>query len=171
MYADSIFSCISICKFNIQYKIKIKIKKENMEMFKYLLFSLLRAVVFLLLCLFHCLSLGSLWIAVPWSQQLSMKLTISTLLKKQSIYWLTLWIPATFLIKPFFCTTKKSGQKCKYLKKEKSFYLYSGWPFLGLLRDGGKKQPLPIIYNLSHTPYNDETWHSYTLPKEDSKII
>ena len=26
-----------------------------------------------------------------------------------------------FLIKPLFCITKKSGQKCKYLKDEKSF--------------------------------------------------
>ena len=25
--------------------------------------------------------------------------------------------------------------------------------------------------NLSHISYNDETWHSYTLPKEDPKNI
>ena len=25
--------------------------------------------------------------------------------------------------------------------------------------------------NLSHISYNDETWHSYSLPKEDSKTI
>ena len=33
---------------------------------------------------------------------------------------------------------------------------------------GGAKSPPP--YNLSHIPCKDETWHSYTLPKEDSKI-
>ena len=25
--------------------------------------------------------------------------------------------------------------------------------------------------NLSHKSYNDETWHSYTLPKDDPKNI
>ena len=30
-------------------------------------------------------------------------------------------INLSFLIKPFFYITKKSGQKCKYLKNEKSF--------------------------------------------------
>ena len=30
-------------------------------------------------------------------------------------------INLSFLIKPFFNMTKKSGQKCNYLKKEKSF--------------------------------------------------
>ena len=31
----------------------------------------------------------------------------------------------------------------------------------------GKKAPLP---NICHAyPNNDETWHSYTLPKEDPK--
>ena len=34
---------------------------------------------------------------------------------------------------------------------------------------GGQKGPPPK--NLSHIPYNDETWHSYTLPKEDPKYI
>ena len=34
---------------------------------------------------------------------------------------------------------------------------------------GGQKSPLP--YNLSQISYNDETWHSYTLPKEDTKNI
>ena len=33
---------------------------------------------------------------------------------------------------------------------------------------GPKWSPLPKI---CHTSYNDETWHSYTLPKEDPKII
>ena len=37
-------------------------------------------------------------------------------------------------------------------------------------RGGGiKKAPPPK--NLSHISYNDETWHSYTLPKEDPKNI
>ena len=26
-------------------------------------------------------------------------------------------------------------------------------------------------YNLPHKSYNDETWHSYTLPKEDPKNV
>ena len=25
--------------------------------------------------------------------------------------------------------------------------------------------------NLSHIPYNDETWHSYILPKKDPKKV
>ena len=35
--------------------------------------------------------------------------------------------------------------------------------FRGCSRMGSK--------NLSHISYNDETWHSYTLPKEDPKTI
>ena len=34
-------------------------------------------------------------------------------------------------------------------------------------QDGGKKPP---PQNLSHISYSDETWHTYTLPKEDEKI-
>ena len=34
---------------------------------------------------------------------------------------------------------------------------------------GGRKAPLPKIF--SHISYNDETWHGYTLPKEDPKNI
>ena len=33
----------------------------------------------------------------------------------------------------------------------------------------GKKVPPPL--HLPHTSYNDETWHSYILPKEDPKNI
>ena len=33
---------------------------------------------------------------------------------------------------------------------------------------GVKTGPPPK--NLSHISYNDETWHCYTLPKEDLKI-
>ena len=29
----------------------------------------------------------------------------------------------------------------------------------------------PSLLNLSHISYNDETWHSYTLPKEDPKNL
>ena len=32
---------------------------------------------------------------------------------------------------------------------------------------GGRQKAL----NLSHIPYNDETWHSYTLSEEDLKNI
>ena len=48
---------------------------------------------------------------------------------------------------------------------------YSGWAFLGLLTDlggTGAKSALPLN-NMSHTSYIDETQHSYTLPKEESK--
>ena len=34
---------------------------------------------------------------------------------------------------------------------------------------GGKKATSPK--NLSNVSYNDETWHSYTLPKGDPKSI
>ena len=33
--------------------------------------------------------------------------------------------------------------------------------------EGAKKAPRPL--NLSHISSNDETWHIYTLPKEDPK--
>ena len=36
-------------------------------------------------------------------------------------------------------------------------------------RLGSQKDPSP--WNLSHISYNDETWYSYTLPKEDQKNI
>ena len=32
------------------------------------------------------------------------------------------------------------------------------------------EQKAPSLLHLSHISYNDETWHSYTLPKEDPKI-
>ena len=34
---------------------------------------------------------------------------------------------------------------------------------------GGGKGPPPPPKNLSHISYNDETWNSYNLPKEDPK--
>ena len=40
-----------------------------------------------------------------------------------------------------------------------------GW---GGGRGGGK---IPPPKNLSNISYNDYTWHSYTLPKEDPKNI
>ena len=47
---------------------------------------------------------------------------------------------------------------------------YSGWAFLGLLMDerGAQKSSPPYI--LSRISYDDENWHSHTLPKEDPKI-
>ena len=33
---------------------------------------------------------------------------------------------------------------------------------------GAKRPPVPKI---CHTSYNDETWHSHALPKEDQKNI
>ena len=39
--------------------------------------------------------------------------------------------------------------------------------FSGVAKGWGGTNPL---LNLSHISYNDETWHSCTLPKEDPKI-
>ena len=71
----------------------------------------------------------------------------------------------------FFCS-------CKYLTWNTAYYCFSfhknckiaylrfnpirEWAFSGLLTDG---------QNLSHISCNDETWHSCTLPKENSKNI
>ena len=41
--------------------------------------------------------------------------------------------------------------------------------FGGCSRIEGAKMPSP--QTLSHISYNDETWHSYTLPKQDPKNI
>ena len=41
-------------------------------------------------------------------------------------------------------------------------------PFRNCSRMGAKKSPLLPLQNLPHISYNDETWHSYTLLKEDS---
>ena len=43
--------------------------------------------------------------------------------------------------------------------------------FSGLLTDGGGGGKRPPPENLPHISNNDETWPSYTLPKEDPKII
>ena len=29
----------------------------------------------------------------------------------------------------------------------------------------------PLLLKISYTSYNDETWHRYTLPKEDIKNV
>ena len=43
-------------------------------------------------------------------------------------------------------------------------------PLFGLLQDkGGLKVPL-LTQNLLHIFYTDETWHSYTLAREDEKM-
>ena len=39
-----------------------------------------------------------------------------------------------------------------------------------LLTDGAVQKVPSSSLNLSHISYNDETWHNYTLPKEDPKI-
>ena len=64
----------------------------------------------------------------------------------------------------------------KYIKEEIDIIIainpiqdYSGWAFRGCSRMGGAKRPPPK--NLSQIPYNDETCHSYTFPKEGPKII
>ena len=41
------------------------------------------------------------------------------------------------------------------------------WLFWGCSRMGGGGQKSSPSQNLSHISYNDETWHSYTLPKVD----
>ena len=43
--------------------------------------------------------------------------------------------------------------------------------FFGRLIDRGRGKKNPSPKNLSHISYNDETSHSYTLPKEDPKTI
>ena len=35
---------------------------------------------------------------------------------------------------------------------------------------GGWIKKLSLPWNLPHMSYNDETWHSYNLPKEEPKI-
>ena len=43
------------------------------------------------------------------------------------------------------------------------------WVFLVLFTDGGEpKRPLSSLKSVTHT-LNHQTWHSYTLPKEDQK--
>ena len=42
--------------------------------------------------------------------------------------------------------------------------------FRGCSRMGGAFWP-PLFQNLPHISYNDESWHSYTLPKEDPKNV
>ena len=38
-------------------------------------------------------------------------------------------------------------------------------------REGGGHKKAPLPWNLSHISYKDETWDSYTLPKEDRKKV
>ena len=40
--------------------------------------------------------------------------------------------------------------------------------FMGLLAHDEERQKAPFLKYIS---YNDETWYSYTLPKEDLKTI
>ena len=41
--------------------------------------------------------------------------------------------------------------------------------FRGCSRIATEEEGGPFSLNLSHISYIDETWHSYTLPKEDPK--
>ena len=43
-------------------------------------------------------------------------------------------------------------------------------PFTGSPRMVGEAKNSPPPWNLSHISYNDETWHSYTLPKKIQTI-
>ena len=54
------------------------------------------------------------------------------------------------------------------LKANNIFLTLLRMGFLGLLTDGGEPKWLKSV---SHISCNDETWHSYTLPKEDPKNI
>lgn len=48
-----------------------------------------------------------------------------------------------------------------------------GCAFLGLLQDGreGVKKPTPSLKICYTYPCNDETWHSYSLTREDPENI
>ena len=43
--------------------------------------------------------------------------------------------------------------------------------FFGAAHGWGVGFLAPPLQSLSHISYTDETWHSYTLPKEDPKNI
>ena len=63
----------------------------------------------------------------------------------------------------FFLQIKKiiTHQGLKQVGGRGNLQPYSGWAFSGMLLNG----------NLSPISYNDETWHTHTLPKEDPKNI
>ena len=49
---------------------------------------------------------------------------------------------------------------------------YSGRAFWGLLTGGGGgKQKFPSLPKICYTSYNDETWHTYNLPKKPKKYM
>ena len=68
--------------------------------------------LFYLLTKFHCLTAFTSWVLG------NMCIVITCCLVYDVMNF---EINHTFLIKPFYCITRKSGQKCKYLKNEKSF--------------------------------------------------
>ena len=57
---------------------------------------------------------------------------------------------------------------CKVWCKTKNPLPCSNWAILGLLTDGRGQKGRPIS-KISHTSYNDETRHSYALPKKYPK--
>ena len=72
--------------------------------------------------------------------------------------------------------TKNTVIQKKYKKYSIFVNPIQDGPFRGFSRmgagggvGGGQKSPTPL--NVSHISHNDETWHSYTLPKEDLKNI
>ena len=142
MYAYVVSSCISTCKHFI-VSTKSKEKYKNMEMLKYSLFSLLRTAIFF----FQPLSLDLvLNRRTMLARALYETYTILIVKKIQLIYWLILWILAKSLIKPFFYIIKKSGQKCKYFKKEKSFLtLFRMGLFVAILMMSAKLDTLSLL--------------------------
>ena len=68
--------------------------------------------MFYLLTKFHCLTAFTSWVLGNMCIVITFCLVYDVM---------NFEINHTFLIKPFYCITRKSGQKCKYLKNEKSF--------------------------------------------------
>ena len=71
-----------------------------------------------------------------------------------------------FKVKYFFILFKGFS-----VAKMSTFNPIQDRPFWGCSQMGDGSQKGHPHKNLSHISYNDETWHNYTLPKEDSKNI
>ena len=116
----------------------------------------------------------------------------SPILVFQNIHWLYLDVPFPFKWMLLLLLTIKKLEGIKFwiqittivyrkiwrksifntpLAKHIIFHkLYSRWTFTGSSWIGGGQKGSPP-QNLSHISYNDQNWHSYTLPKEDPKHI